>query len=85
MKMITLKLEDGLLSQMDGLSSDFGFSSRTEFIRNALRDKVEEYRLKQAILKLEKSKGALKIKHSSAGGYESAREVAFEKIASRFK
>jgi metal-responsive CopG/Arc/MetJ family transcriptional regulator len=70
---------------MDNVSHDFGFSSRTEFIRNALRDKVEEYRLKQAILKLEKGKGALKGKSSTDRDYETAREAAFKKIMAKFR
>jgi Arc/MetJ-type ribon-helix-helix transcriptional regulator len=85
MKMITLKLEDGLLTQMDNVSHDFGFSSRTEFIRNALRDKVEEYHLKQAILKLEKGKGAFKGKGAASKDYEAARDAAFEKITAKLR
>jgi len=85
MRMITLKLEDGLLSQMDRVSGDFGFASRTEFIRAALRDKVEDYRLKEAILKLDKSKGALKGKNKVDIDCDSAREMAYERIASRFR
>jgi len=85
MKLITLKLEDSLLSQMDDVSSVFGFSSRTEFIRNALRDKVEEYHLKQAILTLEKNKGKMKGRGFTDEEYEKAREEAFEKIAAKFK
>jgi len=85
MKMITLKLEDGLLVQMDTLSHDFGFSSRTEFIRGALRDKVEEYRLKQAILKLENGKGVFRGKGARGADYEAARDAAFEKITAKFK
>jgi metal-responsive CopG/Arc/MetJ family transcriptional regulator len=83
MKMITLKLEDGLLTQMDHLSTDFGFASRTEFIKAALRDKVEEYRLKQAILKMENGKGAFKGRKPT--DEEAVREAAFEKIAAKFR
>jgi len=83
MKLITLKLEEGLLSQMDRLSPEFGFSSRTEFIRNALRDKVEEYRLKKAILRLEKSKGAFKGRETTEKEYEKARERAFKKMTAK--
>ena len=74
-----------MLSQMDDVSSVFGFSSRTEFIRNALRHKVEEYHLKQAILTLEKNKGKMKGRGFTDEEYEKAREEAFEKIAAKFK
>jgi len=85
MKLITLKLEKNLLMQIDDITSVFGFSSRTEFIRNALRDKVEEYKLKQALIKLGKSKGAMKGRGFTDEEYEIAREKAFEEIAARFK
>ncbi len=85
MRLITLKLEESLLTQVDDIASAFGFGSRTEFIRNALRDKVEEYRLKQALLKLGKSKGALKGRNFTDEEIGLAREKAFEKIAASFK
>ena len=59
--------------------------SRIELLRNALRDKVEEYLLKQAILELENGKGSFKSGKSTGGDNEAAREVAFEKIAAKFK
>jgi Arc/MetJ-type ribon-helix-helix transcriptional regulator len=85
MKLITLKLEETMLVQMDNIVSAFGFGSRTEFIRNALRDKVEEYRLKHALLNLSKGNGALKGRNFTDEEYEMAREKAFEKIAAEFK
>jgi len=85
MKLITLKLGDELLRQVDDLTPSFGFANRTEFIRNALREKVEEYRLKKALLKLSKSRGVMKNRGFTDEEYELARVEAFEKIANKLR
>jgi len=84
MKLVNIKLSEDLLTQMDGIYAQFGYSNRTEFIRNALREKVEEYKLKQDIKKLRKAYGIFKHKQTTEEEYEKAREQAFEKIAARF-
>lgn len=58
--MITLKLERGFLKQIDGIVKGSGHQNRTEFIHSALREKVDEAKLKAALVKLAPLRGALK-------------------------
>ena len=85
MKLVNVKLSEDLLTQMDEIYSQFGFSNRTEFIRNALREKIEEYKLKKAIQQLRKSYGVFKHKQTTEEEYEKMREEGFKRFAARFK
>jgi metal-responsive CopG/Arc/MetJ family transcriptional regulator len=85
MRMININMREDVVKQIDAVVSDFGFANRSEFIRSTLREKIEEYRTKQAIKALEKSKGALKGRNFTDEEIELARGKAFEKIVSRFK
>ena len=58
--MITLKLQEDFLKKLDEIVEKCSFSSRTEFIRNAVREKIEQYELKAAIEKLKEGKGSMK-------------------------
>jgi metal-responsive CopG/Arc/MetJ family transcriptional regulator len=82
--MITLKLEDGFLDNIDAIVKKEGYQSRTEFIRNALREKVEQSKLKEAMIELSILKGASN-KKTSDKELEKLRELAFEKIDSLIK
>ncbi|MBT4174497.1 ribbon-helix-helix protein, CopG family [archaeon] len=41
MKLMTFKISESLLEEMDKISKEHHFSNRTEFIRNAIREKIE--------------------------------------------
>lgn len=84
MKLVNLKLGEDLLTQIDDIVSQFGFANRTEFMRNALREKVEEYRMKQAILRLRKSYGIFKHKQTTEEEYEKMREEGLKRFLKRF-
>lgn len=56
-ELVTFKMEHDLLKEVDRTAKSAGFQNRTEFIRNALREKVEEVKLKQAMMTLSKLKG----------------------------
>ncbi len=77
--MITLKLEERFLKEIDELVEKEGYQNRTEFIRRALREKLEEAKVKEAMLELAHLKGASK-KKISAEEYEKVRKVAFEQL-----
>ena len=83
-EMITLKLDGTFLKDIDAVVKNSGYQNRTEFIRNALREKVEESRLRQAITELSHLKGAAKRK-TTQDEYERAREKAFEMISSKLR
>lgn len=83
-EMITVKLEDRFLDNIDSIVKKEGYQSRTEFIRNALREKVEASKLKEVMAELSHLKGASK-KKTSDEKLESIRERAFEEIDKKFK
>ena len=82
-EMITLKLEGVFLKEIDSIVAGSGYQSRTEFIRNALREKVEEWKLKSAMMELAHLKGVSK-KKTSDGTLEKLREKAFAELEKRF-
>ena len=83
-EMISLKLEDSFLNNIDSIVKKEGYQSRTEFIRNALREKVESSKLKEAMMEISKLKGASK-KKTSDEELERIRERAFEEIDKRIR
>ncbi|MEM2915814.1 MAG: ribbon-helix-helix domain-containing protein [Candidatus Woesearchaeota archaeon] len=78
-EMITLKLEDKFLKAVDDVVEKEGYQNRTEFIRNALREKLDEIKMKKAMLEIAHLKGAAR-KKISAEEYEKVRRTAFEKL-----
>ncbi|HCI03978.1 TPA: hypothetical protein DE059_03550 [Candidatus Peribacteria bacterium] len=83
-EMISLKLEDSFLDNVDEIVKKEGYQSRTEFIRNALREKVEAAKLRQAMLEISHLKGASK-KKTSDKELERIREKAFEEIDKKLR
>lgn len=82
--MITLKLEDKFLKDIDTIVKKEGFQNRTEFIRNALREKIDNIKLKQAMMEIAHLKGASKRK-TTEEEYERARAKAFEEVYKNLK
>ena len=83
-EMITVKLDDAFLKQIDSVVETEGYQNRTEFIRNALREKVEEAKLKQAMLEIAHLKGASK-KKTSDEELEKIREKVFGEFDKRLR
>ena len=83
-EMITLKLEEKFLDNIDAFVKKEGYQNRTEFIRNALREKLESSKLKEAMLEVVKFKGASK-KKTTDKDYENMRKTAFEELSKNFK
>jgi len=83
-EMITLKLEDKFLKDIDTIVKKEGFQNRTEFIRNALREKIDNIKLKQAMMEIAHLKGASKRK-TTEEEYERARAKAFEEVYKNLK
>lgn len=78
-EMITVKLDGVFLNEIDGIVKRQGYQNRTEFIRNALREKVEEAKLKAAMIQIAHLKGASK-KKTSDEQLEKIREKVFEEF-----
>ena len=83
-EMITVKLENSFLKEIDKVVKKEGYQNRTEFIRNALREKVEETDLKEAMTKLVHLKGASQ-KKTTEKEYEEIRKKAFQEISEKIK
>ena len=77
--MITLKLDHQFLRDMDTIVKKQGYHTRTEFIRNALREKLEEARIKEAMVQIAHLKGGSK-KKTSDRQLEKLRKATFEKL-----
>jgi metal-responsive CopG/Arc/MetJ family transcriptional regulator len=64
MENVSLKLETNIAKQIDKRMSEFNYSTKTEFIREAIRDKLSELskesERKQAFQMLMKSRGVFK-------------------------
>lgn len=78
-ELITFKMEQDFLNEVDKTVKISGYQSRTEFIRSALREKINELKLKQAIISLGKLKGASKIKTTDKDRIK-AREKVFAEL-----
>ena len=83
-EMITLKLDDKFLKEIDVVVEKENYQSRTEFIRNALRKNVDEAKLKEAMLEIGKLRGASGRK-TTEEEYERVRQQAFEEISKKLR
>ncbi|MBI2655731.1 ribbon-helix-helix protein, CopG family [Candidatus Woesearchaeota archaeon] len=62
METITIKMEDKLLEEIDQKLEDHRYSTRTEFIRDAIREKLSELEKEEVLKNLAKLKGFSKRK-----------------------
>ena len=84
MEAISLKLEGGLLKEIDHKLNKNRYSTRTEFIRDAIREKLSDLEKEEILKKLAKLKGSSKHKTTDAELHKS-RELAFELLDKRSK
>lgn len=59
-EMITVKMDEFFLGEVDPVVKNEGYQNRTEFIRNALREKIEAIKLKRAMMGLAHLKAVLR-------------------------
>ncbi len=81
-EMITVKMDELFLREIDSIVATHGYQNRTEFIRNALREKVEEAKMKEAMMNLAHLKGASK-KKTRDEDLEKLREKVFNELDKR--
>jgi metal-responsive CopG/Arc/MetJ family transcriptional regulator len=82
METISLKMEETLLKDIDTKLKNFRYSTRTEFIRDAIRQKLNDLEKEEAIRKLVSFKGSLKGKAKM--GEKEASKLADLEIAKKF-
>jgi Arc/MetJ-type ribon-helix-helix transcriptional regulator len=56
-ELVTFKMEEDFLADVDNVVKAAGFQSRTEFIRAALREKIDDIKMKEAMRILSKMRG----------------------------
>lgn len=64
METISLKMDEQMLKEIDESLSKNNYSTRTELIRDALREKLEQLKKEELIKELMKFRGAAKKKTS---------------------
>jgi len=58
METVSLKLENSFLHLIEKIMKEHRYSTKTEFIREAIRDKIDDLEKKEALKRLEKAYGA---------------------------
>lgn len=80
MESVCLKMEDSLLKEIDSTLSNNGYSTRTEFIRDAIRDKLRELEKDEALKRLKKFFGASEKKTRDKKLEETRKKLSEEMI-----
>ena len=84
MQAITIKMEDRLLEELDQKLEEYRYSTRTEFIRDAIREKLSELEKEEVLKNLAQLKGSSKRKTSDEQ-LHIAREKLAKEYENRFK
>lgn len=84
METITIKMEGRLLEELDQKLGEHRYSTRTEFIRDAIREKLSELEKEQVLKNLAQLKGSSK-RRTSDDDLHKAGEKAFELLERKFK
>ncbi|MBI2448818.1 hypothetical protein HYV49_00800 [Candidatus Pacearchaeota archaeon] len=79
MESVSLKLEKNFLKDLERIIKNYRYSTKTEFIREAIRDKMDEIEKRGMLKNLEKVFGSSKHKTTDEDLHK-AREKAFEKL-----
>ncbi len=84
MENVSLKIETEFEREMEKVMKKNGYVTKTEFIREALRDKVKELEKQETFKKLEKLFGSSKHKTTDEQ-LHAAGKKAFEQLEKKFK
>ena len=84
MENISLKMEDGILKEIDAKLQRNRYSTRTEFIRDAIREKLSDLEKEELLREIVRLRGSSKRKTSDRQLHE-AGEKAFELLEKKFK
>ena len=79
MEAISLKLDNVFLQDIEQCMKKHRYITKTEFIREAIRDKIRDLAKEEALLRLEYAYGASKRKTTTAQ-LKKAKEMAFADI-----
>lgn len=82
METISVRFEENLLHDIKQVMKEHRYATKTEFIREAVRDKITDLETEKALLRLDKLYGSSKRK-TTPEQMKKAKEEAFEEIARR--
>ena len=88
MKVVSVKFEDRVLKEVDENIKSNNFNSRTEFIRGAIRDKLDQLRKEKAFLEFLNYKGKADKKTTDKENLENKKEIEkqlLKELENRFK
>lgn len=77
-ELVTFKMERSFLKEVDLVVKEMNYQNRTEFIRNAIREKMEDARKKRMLEALTRLRGSVKKKTSDKELHRIREEVAQE-------
>ena len=84
METISLKLEENLLEEIDQTLTKHRYSTRTEFIRDAIREKLSDLEKEEVLKSIAKIRGSSKRKTTDKQ-LHNAREMLISEYEKRFK
>ncbi len=79
METVCVKFEEKFLKDVESAMKNHRYSTKTEFIREAVRDKIRDLEKEEALLRVKKFYGASKRKTTDKELHE-ARQRAFEEL-----
>jgi metal-responsive CopG/Arc/MetJ family transcriptional regulator len=84
MDIISLKLDEGMLRQIDGIVKIHNYGTRTEFIRSSIREKMTQLEKDALIKQIISLKGSVKTKTSNKE-LRSMREKVSEELLEEYR
>jgi len=84
METISIKLDDSFLTEIEKAMKKYNYATKTEFIREAIRDKMIDLEKTGVYLELSKMKGKAKRKVSDAELHK-IREDVFKELEKNIK
>ena len=84
MENVSIKLDEEFLKNMESFMRKHNYMTKTEFIRQAIRDKIQELEKEEALKAIDKIAGSSKRKTTDKQ-LHAIREKAFEELERRIK
>ena len=84
MEIVSLKMEERMLKDIDSMLERHRYSTRTEFIRDAIRDKLSDLEKEELLKAVARMKGASKRKTTDEELHK-AGEEAFAILEKKFR
>ena len=79
-ELVTFKLDNRFLNEVDSIVKRAGYSSRTDFIRDALRKQVNDIKNQEAYIRLGRLRGAAPKRNLSHEQVHKIREKALKSL-----